>query len=326
MRTVVAGIMVLLTMCGTGRADTVDPRAQAVLDKAAQAEKARAAKKYATYYEESAYVTYDDKGAVTARGIQKNYAKGNRSRFSTIEYDAQQPGGAVQSETHFVFDGTDGWLVSSYGGKKKFNDTETRVFLKRAEEQAVPGRLADIRAADPAAPEQPEDNAYADYRGTEKIGGVVCHVVETGHIDNGVKDHDATAWIDDRGTIVQDDFAGLRLERGDFRKVKGARIAFAQCLSIGGKKIRESTITAVRINEPLDDSLFDPDLIAVSPGTGKPGMADGMMQPAEDPDDQPAAPQQEKKDNAAPGTGTQSGLKKAAGKQILRGFFGTVLP
>jgi hypothetical protein len=152
------------------------------------------------------------------------------------------------------------------------------------------------------------------------------------------------SWVaDDTGEMLKGEFAGMRFEQGDLRTIKGTRMAFTQTTYLNGKKSRMSTVKDVRINEPVEDSVFNPDLITVAKGTGKPAAMAAWFHPLDDLKGaqetsneeqrqtgdiklpEPAAPQQETREDTSFKKEVKNELKKEAGKQLIKGFLGAVL-
>jgi hypothetical protein len=196
---------------------------------------------FSTFYKES------ENNSLIGNGLgstftNKEYRKGQKSRHSVYRSeDKNDPG------IHDIDDGTDSWMINSFVGKQKLDKNENK--LKNRMNQDFFGNAS-----------------YCRYTGTERLNNLNCYTFEVGlKNSSGSKSLlRAKLWVSINSyDVLQASSVFGTSVFSDFRAVKDKRFAFSINIFLDGRKIGEQRVKIIKINEPIDDQVFNPDAFAV---------------------------------------------------------------
>jgi outer membrane lipoprotein-sorting protein len=176
------------------------------------------------------------------------YYKGEKSRVeSVVESVGNQAAGAAltfntpPSETVYIRDGKDVWLVTPGQAKKKLTDLESGYYVT---EYDLWGLI-------------PEN---AEVAGEEEIGGRDCHVVK---VTLRAGEKPATLWLDKESLVIaggEGPYNGswMRWINSDFREVEGRQVPYKTEFFDKEESAGVMIVEAFEPDADISDDLFDP--------------------------------------------------------------------
>lgn len=184
--------------------------------------------------------------SVTTTATIVTYLKGEKARVETVvEYAANNTGGASlgaePSETIFIRDKSDVWLVAPNAPKRKLRGQEADLYETEADWwKRIP------------------DNAKIS--GEAEMGGRDCYVVS---ITMRKGEKPVKAWLDKDSLVFvggEGPFHGkwMRWVNSDFRELEGRQIPYKKDYYSGDKVVGSLVVESVDAKAGLSDDLFDP--------------------------------------------------------------------
>jgi hypothetical protein len=187
---------------------------------------------------------------VTMTATTVAYYKEDKSRIETVvEYASTASGGgtgrgsfeADPTETIFLRDGADVWLVAAKMPKRKLQGQEAGAYETEHDWWSrIPGN--------------------AKMAGEEELGGRDCYIVKV-TMRRGEKP--VTAWLD-KETLVfvggEGPYQGkwMRWINSDFREVEGRQVSYKTEFFVKEKAVGAMIVESLELDAELSDDLFDP--------------------------------------------------------------------
>ncbi|OGS19491.1 MAG: hypothetical protein A2219_03210 [Elusimicrobia bacterium RIFOXYA2_FULL_50_26] len=234
-----------------------------------------------------------------------SWHKGGKSRNKMTVFG----NGNERQDMVTIFDGTSTWMIMP-GMKYKAPGSQSGQQAKDYAEQYLKGMSENHTGKNSKL------KGYINYIGSEAVDGVACHVLVQGVIVKGIKKPDYKMYLEqDSGRMTRASSKDVEVRITDYRTVKGMAHPFKRIFT--SKKIKQTTIVKVlEVDEPMEDSLFDPDASAAASAPAKPQAETTTAS-----DEDQLFPSQTG-NGEEQSSGSKNSFKKEAGKAVFKGILG----
>lgn len=202
--------------------------------------------KFNTLYTEYSSDTYDQAGNLMIQTKEITYKKGKKYRVSTSNLNSNTKNAIPFFAFDIIFDGKDVWSISVAGKQK------------------IPGSNSDD--VDFIKNFEINHDVYVDLK-DEVLDGTKCSVLLIS--DNKTKNILSKVYISNKNNdvlkmFIKSDEGETEIINFDFKSQYNYRLPGKSIMSINGKKMSSKILIKSAVDDPIEDSIFDPDSIKVN--------------------------------------------------------------